>query len=239
MDERDFIREIRGSWKLLKERLGIGRFIISERSLDVDDIFRDTALNPRSAYVEIYKTGLSWSNYNILLDDYSYFQFSRYDDANWRLAYLPNPWISGASDAEELMRHWEALEDIGAINHEEASELFSDMPYVGAVPPIRFESAPAQYRELIHPSAHFHIGRHDQNRWPSAISIGPKVFSLIIAKLYYRDAWARQSKLHGADVAECLDEIMLHAMDDTLAVREFSMQEGRCFHFGKNMLRGA
>jgi hypothetical protein len=171
------------------------------------------------------------------LQDYAYFQFGRLDDASWRLGYFPNPWLSGVPAAQDLLQHWENLEEIGAFSHEEGTNLISEMPYTGAVPPIRFEYAPAQYRELVHPAAHFHIGRHDENRWPSSISLGPKAFVLIIAKLYYPEAWSRCSTLHGAAVDQCVDDTLMSVMANVRAVDLFSEKEHRNFHFGKSMQR--
>lgn len=236
MDERDFAREINLSWLLLSDTLGIGRALIWERSLPIDEIFREVALSQESSYEEIFKAGLSRSSYNILLNDYAYFQFGWVDKESWRLGFFPNPWITGVAEAEASQRHWETLEELGALSHEDASDLISEMPYMGAVPPVRFESAPSQYRELVHPAAHFHIGRHEDNRWPSAVAIGPKAFALIIAKLYYPDAWAGCSSLQGAQVEQCIDETLLAVMGDVRAVHLFSDKERRSFHFGKNLL---
>ena len=236
MDEREFARDISASWRVLYDNLGIGRFLISARSLEVDEIFREVSLSEESTYEQIFKMGLTRSNYNILLADYAYFQFGRLDNESWRLGYYPNPWLSGVPAAENLVRHWEALEEIGALSHEEVSDLFSEMTYAGAVPPVRFEYAPAQYRELAHPAAHFHIGRHNENRWPSAITIGPKAFVLIIAKLYYPEAWSRCSRFHGATVSECIEEILASVLGNARAVHRFSAKERESFHFGKHIL---
>jgi hypothetical protein len=237
MDERDFAQEIRRAWSLLSARLGIGRSLIWERSLLIDDEFRDVALSRESTYEEVFRVGLSRSSYNIILEDYGYFQFGRFGEEAWRLAYLPNPWLSGVPTAQESIRRWEHLEEIGALSHEEGSSLISEMPYVGAVPPVRFEYSPAQSRELIHPAAHFHIGHHAENRWPSSVSLGPEAFVLIIAKLYYPEAWSRCSTLQGAAVDPCIDETLLGVMANVRRVDLFSDREERNFHFGKMMRR--
>ncbi|MDD1522113.1 MULTISPECIES: DUF2290 domain-containing protein [Bradyrhizobium] len=234
MDDREFASEIRAAWQIFKS-LGLERLISSDWSLPVDEIFRDVALDSDATYDAIYRTGLSRSHYNILLFDYAYFQFSRDNDVTWRLAFFPNPWVSGSPNAVERVRQWEAQEDDGLIDHEEASNLIAEMPYIGAVPCIRFESAPAQYREMAHPSAHFHIGRHDQNRWPSTILLGPKAFAMIIAKMYYPDFWARKSRFHNAEVEACCDQTLLTAMGDARFVHDFSAVEQQSFHFGKNL----
>src|SRR5437868_701791 len=106
MDERDFTREINGAWRLLKDVLGIGRFLIWGRSLPIDEVFREVALSEDSSYEQIFKTGLSRSTYNILLNDYAYFQFGRADDVSWRLGFFPNPWLTGVAAAEVNQSHW-------------------------------------------------------------------------------------------------------------------------------------
>jgi hypothetical protein len=236
MDEREFARQIGAAWTLLKDVLGIGRFLISKSSIQVDEVFRDVSLSPDSSYEEIFKTGLSRSNYNILSEDYAYFQFGRSGETSWRLGYFPNPWLSGVPSAGDQLRHWETLEEIGALTHEDVSDLLEEMPYKGAVPPVRFEYAPEQYRELAHPAAHFHIGRDDANRWPSALALGPVAFVLLIAKMYYPTAWAKCSKFHDAPVTDCIDEKFLGSLGDVRAVHEFSERERRGLHFGRNMV---
>ncbi len=236
MHERDFHREINGAWDLLKRKLNIGRTLIWGRSLPIDEVFRNVVLSPEAPYEQIFKTGLSRSSYNILLEDYAFYQFNWVDDDTWRLGFFPNPWLTGIPAAERRLQQWEVLEEIGALSHEQVSEHVAEMEYAGAVPPIRFENAPAQYRELTHPAAHFHIGRHEENRWPSSVLIGPKAFVLIIAKLYYPLAWSRCSKLHGAGVDECIDEILLSTMASARAVHLFSDREKSSFQFGKNLI---
>lgn len=235
MDEREFCREISAAWTFLKEPLNIGRFFIAAESLRVDEVFQRVALDEESTYEEIFRTGLNRSNYNILLWDYSYLQFNWIAEDAWRLAYFPNPWLSGAPSAEQALRHWEALEEVGALTHEGASDLIAEMPYIGAVPPIRFEYAAAAYREFVHPAAHLHIGRHAENRWPSAILLGPKAFALIIAKLYYPESWEKCSSFHGADQTSCIENSLSVVMLGVRTVHEFSDRERRSFHFGKNM----
>ncbi len=234
MDERDFSRQIGLAWSSVKDALAIGKFLIAKRSLPVDDAFRAVALNEEATYEEIYKVGLSRSHYNILLSDYAYFQFTLQSPTSWRLGYFPNPWLTGAPAAEVELKHWETLEEIGALNHEEASSLIGDMPVRGAVPPIRFEYAPAEYQELAHPAAHFHIGRHSENRWASSLAVGPLAFTLHIAKMYYPTAWARCSRFYGAADGNCIDEMFLGVVNDVRIVHEFSEKERRAMHFGKN-----
>ena len=71
------------------------------------------ALSQDFSYEQSFKSGLSSSSYNILLNDYAYFQFGRVDNTSWRLGFFPNPWLTGMVAAEFERRHWETLEEIG------------------------------------------------------------------------------------------------------------------------------
>ena len=167
MDEHDFIREIFASWALLKDRLELGRSFITPVQLPIDEIFQQIALNEDSTYDDIFLAGLQRSNYNIQLEDYAYFQFGWTNSTSWRLGYFPNSWLTGAPEARQKLRHFETLEEVGALTYEESSNLIAELPYVGRVPPIRYEFSAIEYQEFAHPAAHFHIGRHTDNRWPS------------------------------------------------------------------------
>ena len=205
------------------------------RATESTQAWRLVALDNDTTYEQIFRAGLNRSNYNILLYDYAYFQFSWIRNNSWRLGYFPNPWVSGVPAAEERLQYWETLEEIDALTYEEASELISEISYIGSIPPIRFEYAADQYREIAHPAAHFHIGRHSENRWPSSISIGPKAFVFIIAKLYYPNAWAQHSSYHGAPGETCIEKRLLSVLADVRVVHDFSEIERRSIHFGKNM----
>jgi hypothetical protein len=233
MDEREFNRQIEQAWAVLYRPLGIARTIVSARSLRTDEVFRDVALDENASYQEIFTTGLSRSHYNILLNDYAFYQFGWESERSWRLGYFPNPWLSGVPSAKNEQHQLESLEEAGLLTHEEVSDLLSEMSYRGAVPPIRFEYACDQYREIAHPAAHFHIGRHTDNRWASALAIGPLAFSLHISKMYYPEAWRAQSNFSGAAVAECIDRRLSDVLNNVRLVHEFSAIDRAALHFGR------
>lgn len=234
MDERDFSAEIRAAWEFIKDKVEVGRAFTSMHSLAVDEVFRDIALSDESTYEQIFRAGMSRSVYNILLQDYSFFQFTRISSTSWRLGYFPNPWVAGAPAAFAEVQKWETLEEIGALTHEEATDLINDMKYLGSIPPIRFEYAPDQYKELAHPTAHFHIGRHTENRWPCSIKIGPRVFVMLIAKMYYPESWARQSKFFGLEAEGCVDQLLIDRLTECGVVHDFSDTERMSIHFGRS-----
>lgn len=228
----DFNREILAAWNVTK-RLGLQRSVATLSSTNVDTEHRRVALSSGSTYEEIYKSASSRSCYNFMLADYAIFQFSWASSTDWRLGYLPNPWLSGAPSAllelEALERHVEN----GDLRHDEADDLLEALPYNGAIPPIRFEYSRQQYRELVHPSAHFHIGRHTENRWPSGIILGPRVFTLLILRLYYASQWSVCSRVFGSEVDACLDEEMQRLVDASRMSPDFTALERRGLHLGR------
>jgi hypothetical protein len=239
MDENDFNRQIRQARETFNQ-LELERAFIWDRSLPVSEDFRIIALDDLSSYSKIYKSGLSLSHYNILLKDYSYLQFSHVSEDSWRLAFMPNPWLAGVATAQAEIAAWEESENEGVLSEEDVSMLMDDMEYEARIPPIRFEYAKSQYKELSHPAAHFHIGRHYENRWASALRIGPYLFSLMILKLYYPERWAPRSRYtNNIEVADCLDEILIHSAGASSVVHDFSENERRSPHFGRNLVATA
>src|SRR5665811_1398159 len=114
MDEREFSRQIQKAWHHLTGPIELGRLVTCNISLPIDDEFQRVVLDPNSTYEEIYRTGLTRSNYNFLLADYAYFQLSWQNERSWRLGYYPNPWLSGIPQAEDQQREWEHLQEMGA-----------------------------------------------------------------------------------------------------------------------------
>jgi len=147
------------------------------------------AQNPNSSYVDLYRTALSAADYNLLLADYSFFQFAYSGSGGQfglRIAYYPNPFdISGISST---------LAEIESITGEEDWENFY-LDIVGSAreliraPLIRYDLSFSQYRELLHPAAHFHFGLNTGDRWPVSLVVTPLLFTLLIAKLFYGKAW--------------------------------------------------
>lgn len=230
MDGAEFGSKLRAAMDFFDD-VGLIRTVSSIHSLPVREEFNAVALAPESSYKEIYLCAVSNSYYNIMLQDFSILQFSWTSDEAWRLAYLPNPWISGVEGAIEKVAEWEILEELGRYDQEEVALLIGDLPYYGSIPPIRFEFSVAQYRELSHPSAHFHIGRHTENRWPLSKKLNPLTFSMIIVKMYYVNNWAPYSFYYTGAEAGCLDARLVEQLERSGLVREFTEIERRSFHF--------
>ena len=213
MNEGDVARGIRLSWDLV-HRFRIGQSVAGFHPLGVNDEFRDIALDAGSSYAEVYVAGCRLRHYNFILNDFSYFQFSIFGE-DLRYAFYPNPfWQLGRIEKLNYNLHGEADDEVeiddlnqlggsgrghdmklagevlrGKISIEDYLELVGDTKHRADMPAIRFEHSVAQYREVRHPCAHFHIGYLPQSRWAVARKITPFAFSLLILKYYYPQYW--------------------------------------------------
>lgn len=186
MNERDFTNSIRKAAKHFTD-LKIALSLSSYYSFNPSDKFRRISLSSDSEYGDVFLAGLRESQYNFILNNRSFFQFSRAADDDYRLAYYPNPFLSGGNSLiDELM-----LDDTDAssFEFEELSNLLEKSKFNSRIPVIRYEYCIKQYKKLRHPTSHFHIGFHTENRWPSPIIFTPYMFSLHISKMYHPEEW--------------------------------------------------
>lgn len=239
MDVRDFIREITAAWNLV-QRCGIGKSFINSQSLGVNAQFNAVALDSERSYEEVYRAGLSLSHYNFMLIDYAFFQFSHQGNDSWRLVYYPNPAISGVRSALRELEAIEQAEQSGALTESEADELIASLPTRSDIPVVRFDLAPQQYKEALHPAAHFHIGHHADNRWPCANKIGPRAFSALLIRTYYSEYWERFSRFYDSSISRdnCIDEEFSRILQENNSVSPFSLFERQILHFGRNISQG-
>ena len=234
MNKSEFLSSIRGTWELLNKRLKIADAIINTGSLSVDQGFNAVALDRSSSYERIYRSALSRSYYNIILNDEALFQFSWASSSSWRLAYLPNPWLTGYPHGLETRREAQTMVELGDLTLEEFDEVMASLDVSNAVPPIRYEYALDQHREVLHPAAHFHIGRHTENRWAVNRRLSPKAFCMLVAAQYYNESWNSLSSFAYEDVPDCIDAEFIATLNDCGVVPYFTDAEHRLLHFTSN-----
>jgi len=185
MTSAAFNDSIRGTHTILRE-CDILRTVAHLRSTVGSAEFRELALIPDTPYRDLYLCGLQNVDYNFLLKDYAFLQFTHFQNDHYRCTYYPNP-FSGIGDA--LNDELEAAVTDGTLSFEEYSQYLSEQPYEVRIPIIRFELDHDAYVMLRHPAAHFRIGMHTENRWPVSRELTPRSFTLLLAKLYYFEAW--------------------------------------------------
>lgn len=161
-------------------------------SLRASSDFKRVARKARN-YREVYDAALNSQQFNLLLDDGAFFQFSLLDNGDIRLAFYPNPYkfieyMDLKQDAQELL---EAKE----LTIEEYSQILSEADFNADIPTIRYDYSVNQYNDFYHPAAHFHIGYHSENRWPVRKILTPYAFTLKVLRHYYVGLWVGDDKL--------------------------------------------
>ena len=232
MKEKDFVKSIRKSFELLNSmELCDWSDFPNPTSLNVSDEFKKVALDPGSAYEDIFKAALRLNHFNFVLVDLSMFQLSRrIEDGNeiYRYSFLPNPFgVSAAeiSDSFETLLHGAEIVD----------QVFDEAEIIIDRPPIRFDFDVKGYRPPGHPAGHFHIGGYNNNRWPVDKLLTPEVFVCVVAKHYFLDHWNIGIKSEPTDSGffNYFDEQFANLKKECLDLRDefFDSNEQKLFHF--------
>lgn len=195
--------------------------VASLQPLGINQDFNRICLSSEANYEEVYKTGLSLRHFNFCLFDHSYFQLSNMG-GSLRLAYYPNPFV----DPYGLL---ELIDDPLDFDAFEIDELRA----TAGRAPVRFDLSPSQYRNVVHPYAHFHLGHGELGRLPSRRNYCAYSFVLLIIRLYYPEAWS--SKDCGADAqgyTNSLDAQLASklATNGLIGAEYFSALEERLVH---------
>ena len=154
-------------------------------------------------YMTLYRCALENDDYDILLTDNSFIQFSYdYDikekSENIRLAYYPS--ICTISYNEFLS------DQLGASEEEYGAEFMDDYQQFlleqepAQVTPLRFDYNKKLYNEIIHSSAHIHYGLEENVRVPVNIVAKPLLFSKLIIEYYFFNKWKRKIEIGDTEI---------------------------------------
>ncbi|RXE47295.1 DUF2290 domain-containing protein [Chromohalobacter israelensis] len=172
-------------------------------SLRASDDFKKTSLKSQN-YREVYDAGVRNQDFNIMLSEHSFFQFTLEENNDIRLAYYPNPYrfveyIKYKRDALSLL-------DDNEITQEEYFQFLSEGDFTCDIPAIRYDYSLEQYCKDYHPAAHFHIGFYAENRWPTNRLLTPHAFLLKTLKHYYLGVWIEEAQKNGNTMDDHLDK---------------------------------
>ena len=232
--DRDQLRQGVAKVWLYAKCIGIGDIFACPTSLRASSSFKEVALNASAHYEEVYLTGLQGAEYNILLADYSYFQFTLDSVGEARYGFYPNPFIGASREAMHELSTLRAMVDAGGMDVDEYLQAVSEVRVARHPPLVRYENAPSQYRKLSHPCSHIHFGHHGENRWPVKRILTPQAFGLAIFKQFYGDFWLAEKTVRVQDRDITMEEIFALAKSDCRILGEelFSREEDRQLHFG-------
>lgn len=223
---------INKTWEIA-DQLGLARAFGNPNILPLDIEFRDVILSSASTYIDVYMKAMNLSYYNILLDDYSFFQFSMEREMYVRYAYYPNPFISGqVSDTAAFLRLRELVES-DLISHEDYLSLLDSKKSLNGKPMFRYENAPDQRKRFFHPCSHFHIGFHSENRWPLKRTLTPLAFSMLVFKQYYGESWRCLGDDENPDVSNIFERALIQEKTKCSIVSDalFEKIEEQAFFF--------
>ncbi|MFW5489560.1 MAG: DUF2290 domain-containing protein [Desulfovibrio sp.] len=183
MNPRNFTISINKSASLFDE-VGLLLAVRCPTSLRVTSDFKKLSLDRTTQYKNLYLKAIETQDYNIILRDYSFFQFSllNISDCSVRYAFYPNP-LRGEQPSYIL--DCNQMFEEGRLDYEEYCQLISELKEHYGVPCIRYDFSPSCYKQRLHPAAHFHIGFYHDDRWSSSIFLTPMMFSLLICNMYY------------------------------------------------------
>ena len=98
-----------------------------------------------------------------------------------RLAYFPSPVLPSIDESPALY---------------EQDELYGDVIARQLVRfPIRFDYAPSQAQDLVHPVSHLTLGQYENCRIPVAGPLSPATFSLFIIRNFYSRAYKKNKNV--------------------------------------------
>ncbi|MCU0351248.1 MAG: DUF2290 domain-containing protein [Flavobacterium sp.] len=205
ISEATFNISITHSIKLLKEiKLfkGVGPKNIGEYSDEFKKVCR------KNKHVEIYNTIRDNLDYEIILSDESFFQFS-YKADYLRFSYIQNPrfkftkydYVKICFPEDDLDILSEEEID-GLINESEYEQFLIEQEINSNLVYVRYDFDKAGYNPLLHSCSHIHIGLNENLRIPSSIVLTPLEFVLFAVKQCYYDVWSLyHEKLTPANVS--------------------------------------
>ncbi|MEL1263079.1 DUF2290 domain-containing protein [Pseudoxanthomonas putridarboris] len=134
------------------------------------------------SYEDIYRDVDENSSYDAKLVDGGLLMFQyRFDAAErllkHRLSYFPNPMLPTIDEAPALY---------------EEDELYGDIVAKKLVRfPIRFDYAPADHVDGLHPACHMTLGQYEGCRIPVSGPVGPATFASFVIRNFYCRAYKR------------------------------------------------
>jgi len=166
-------------------------------------------------YLKIYKVAVQNFDFDLLLFDESFFQFSLTvinDLVEVRYAFFQNP-ITYKSYEEyiEILREDgiisdETDEEIGDAFFEDYQQFISEQQINVASTTIRYDVDYNNYKPLVHSLSHIHIGNYNHIRIPCNKFITPLKFVLFILKHVYYKQWKNFIEGENAIISKALLE---------------------------------
>ena len=129
--------------------------------------------------------------YNIMFDNYSLFQFKLPTKENPQFSYCYYECPLNIVPYEDFLISFDTnINEAGQSYREEYDDYVFTATLREHITPIRYDYAPKDYREGIHPAAHIHIGRDNHVRLGTERLMSPLSFVLFTLRQTNPHAWS-------------------------------------------------
>lgn len=192
INQAKFNISIKESISLLKD-VKIYKDIGPKTVGDYSEIFKKVCR--QNKHIEIYNTIRDNLDYEIILQDDSFFQFS-ISDNYLRYSYIENPnyqytkfdYLKLIFTEEEIYSFSE--EDINElINENEFEQFLNEQEINSNLVYVRYDYDKKGYRPLLHSCSHLHVGLKEDLRLPLSVILTPLQFVIFCIKQAYFDQW--------------------------------------------------
>lgn len=140
----------------------------------------------KNDYLEKFNIALRNSDYDIILEDGSFFQFTATSDEDIHYSFFHK--IEQTLTHEEFLNKYLTEDNYDSIEQEYEMYLSTDKTRINSCP-IRFDVAEKEYKEGLHAFAHLHIGVGTEIRIPFDKIIKPAFFVDFVIKHIYKSKW--------------------------------------------------
>lgn len=144
-------------------------------------------------YEKIYKVAMENLDYDFVLVDDSFFQFScihnegSFNKATIRYAYYENP--RSYMTYEEFLSTNEIEEEGGESFLDYYEQEKAEASLKNSVAPFRYDYDYIHYEAIHHPVSHMHIGHNNNVRVPLNKIITPAIFVVFVLRNVYLKEW--------------------------------------------------
>lgn len=195
MTQNEFNRSIVRGYQFLND-VGLAKECIVPTSLPINKSFNLVALGDDCTHESTFFCGLTNNYYNFSINDYSYFHFSLTKDGNeleCRMAFYPNPLSEmdeNMTSPQESIIVYQELFANGDINFEELSQALSEVSPKISTPIIRYDVSYKQWKRVLHPVAHIHLGINNPSRIATDKIFTPEFFTMFVIRTFYSQYWS-------------------------------------------------
>lgn len=180
----------------------------------------------KSEYRKVYMMGIEQNEYDILLNDNAYFQFSS-EPNKARFAFYPNP--DPIKNYREFLSKFQLdYNKAGDIFMEDFHQYLAENTCDELACPVRYDYDESLHDALIHPTSHIHIGIDNKIRLACKVELTPLAFVIIIMKNFYLDYWNKM--LFDSNMRDTV--LSVKKSCDEIKKELFSEEEKEYFYIG-------